>query len=149
LEIAETGKITSTIDLNDGLEKCSREIAQINNIDVRIFRHKIPISPAAEEVARKLEMDSKELAFSFGGDLNIMMTYRPQHSEVIRKAVEKSDKKLFEIGAVSRGRGEVLVEYSNDTSEKPTYKNKIRKSSYEHFVTRPLYIDDFWKKVVF
>ena len=145
-QIADTGRITSTIDLNDGLEKCSKEIAELNDVDIVLYGNKLPISHCAREVAGKLGIKPESFALSFGGDLNIMMTFEPKYFEIVKKAVKRGGKRLFKIGEVRSGSGDVLIGEEQNGS---VYETRLlEKSSYEHFVTGPLYKERLWRKVL-
>ncbi len=99
--LAETGVVTSMIDLSDGLQKDIGEICGASGVGARIYAEQLPISEAAREACRSLQIDPVSLAFSGGEDYELLFTFSPDKLSWLKDLWESQmGQKLLVLGEI-------------------------------------------------
>lgn len=112
--LKETHKITSMIDISDGLLIDLTHICDESNVGARIYVDKIPLSRALTSTAKKLGMNPMDFALRGGEDYVMLFTAPPDIKT-----------KAFRIGEIIP-KGRFLVDVSGR-------KRHFKPEGYEHF----------------
>ena len=115
-------KITSMIDISDGLLIDLTHICDQSRVGAIIYRDKIPVSGELEKTAKNLKKDPLKFALKGGEDYVLLFTAPRRY---------KTD--AFKIGEIIR-RGRFIVD---SKGRKTTFKPE----GYEHFVTTQVQSD--------
>lgn len=133
--IAKIKKVTSCIDLNDGLERGLKELARAGKLKIDIDEDSLPVSEVGLRVAKKLNMKPSNIALNFSGDLNLLITYEERDFDKIDEVVRKFKERLYTIGrVVSMGN---LVTMNGF---------EMKSSGFKHFKTGDLFDPSTWPK---
>lgn len=89
------------IDISDGLLVDLCKLTKESGVGALIYEEKIPIHPAVQKFSEFIKIDPLKFAFGIGGDWKIIFTIDPEKWERIKKASEKVDLKIFEIGKIT------------------------------------------------
>ncbi|MBI4653782.1 MAG: thiamine-phosphate kinase [Nitrospirae bacterium] len=110
----QTNKITSMIDISDGLLIDLSHICDESNVGARIYMDKIPLSRGLVETTKKLGMDPMNFALKGGEDYALLFTAKPDIKTT-----------AFKIGEIIP-KGRFIVDTNG--REKP-----LKPEGYEHF----------------
>ncbi|NLP36587.1 MAG: thiamine-phosphate kinase [Firmicutes bacterium] len=100
--LAESGVVTSAIDLSDGLLKDIREILEHSRCGALLEAEKIPLHPAAAEVGAAMGKPALELALNGGEDYELLCTVRAADFLELAKAYEaRFSQPLYALGRIS------------------------------------------------
>ncbi|NLM52266.1 MAG: thiamine-phosphate kinase [Firmicutes bacterium] len=103
--LAQTGMVTSAIDLSDGLLKDILEVLEQNKCGVLLEAEKIPIHPAAVKVAASLAKPAWELALNGGEDYELLCTVKAAHFAELTRAYEaRFAQPLYALGRLTAER---------------------------------------------
>lgn len=78
LILSKSGAVTSCIDLSDGLAEAARAVCKAGHVGMDIQMEFIPEGEGVERVCDALSMDKKELTLYWGGDYELMFTFRKE-----------------------------------------------------------------------
>lgn len=92
-------KITSMIDVSDGLSSDLHHICEESNKGALIYAEKIPISQRIMEVCRPLKIPPLNLALSSGEEYELLFTLSPKEDEKLKK-ITKGKFKISLIGEI-------------------------------------------------
>ncbi len=112
--LKDTHKITSMIDISDGLLIDLSHICDESNVGARVYVDKIPLSRALTSTAKKLGMNPMDFALRGGEDYVMLFTAPPDIKT-----------KAFRIGEIIP-KGRFLVDVSGR-------KTHFKPEGYEHF----------------
>ncbi len=115
---------TAAMDLSDGIYSSISQLKKITGLGFLIDFSKIPVSPLAKKVNEELGISIEELTLNYGGDYELLFTIPPEKWITLKKASEKNNFKLTEIGRVKKGRNLLL---------KDGKEHEIKERGYEHF----------------
>lgn len=74
--ISQSGAATSCMDLSDGFAVAAREICAASGVGMEIHEEFLPIGGDVDAVADALGMDRRDLVLYWGGDYELMFTFR-------------------------------------------------------------------------
>src|SRR5215472_1864283 len=74
LKLADTRKVTSSIDSSDGLAWSLHEIARLGEVNIALDR--IPVAPQAQSYARAMGLDPIDLAMFGGEEYELVVTIK-------------------------------------------------------------------------
>ncbi len=87
LALAESGMVTSMIDVSDGVIADLGHIADASGVGYRIELGKFPLDEGFRALARKLHQNPNELMAAGGEDYELLFTVRPAHADEFEKKV--------------------------------------------------------------
>lgn len=88
--IARQQQATAMIDLSDGLSSDIGHICEESHVGVRLWAERLPISPAARQVARLAGKAAWEWALGGGEDYELCFTALPGAGAALAKAVQQA-----------------------------------------------------------
>ncbi len=123
LAAVETGGITSGMDLSDGMIELLYTIRERNGLGSTIYEDWISITPEMEEVAKVLNIRPGLLALEAGYDtpLSHGYTVSPEKWDLVSKAFEENDAKIYKIGTVEKDSQILLQTVKNESKPIPAF----------------------------
>ena len=128
LRLAQSGQVTSAIDLTDGLAANLWHLARESKVKLIVDRAEIPVHPLVEKFAAHRGRDVDDFVLYGGEDFELLFTVRPQGWERVRRALKRVGTRVTQIGRVAEGRG-VFIQRNGKTLPLPD-------RGYEHFKTK-------------
>ncbi|MBI4639282.1 MAG: thiamine-phosphate kinase, partial [Candidatus Tectomicrobia bacterium] len=121
-------KITSLIDLSDGLSSDLRHICDESGVGANLFSWKIPITQETQEVAKALGHDPLFYALSGGEDYELCFTTKKgaAKQKIIAEFQKKFGLLLTSVGEILEGKEVLLVQ--EDRQEIP-----LHAQGFDHF----------------
>lgn len=74
--LSESGAVTSCMDLSDGLAVAARAVCEASGVGMELQAEFIPAGDDVDETASALGMDRRDLILYWGGDYELMFTFR-------------------------------------------------------------------------
>lgn len=87
--LAASKKVTSMIDVSDGLSSDVLHICKRSNIGVILYEDRLPVSATAQKVARQLREDPLKLVLSGGEDYELLFTTQPKYVDSLMEEVQR------------------------------------------------------------
>lgn len=106
------GVASAVNDISDGLALEVKEIAEASGVGAVIYGHKIPVSEAAEAVAKFLKWDPLQWALGGGEDYELVFAFSPKNQRKLKELIQKGIP-IVVIGEITAQKGEVYVEFSD------------------------------------
>ena len=104
IKLAESGAVTSCIDLSDGLATAASEICERSHAGMVIEWEFLPIGENVEDICMSLRKDARDAVLRWGGEYELLFTFNKDNIEKIyRQGVPFSI-----IGTVDNGREAML-----------------------------------------
>jgi thiamine-monophosphate kinase len=125
--IARRRQATAMIDLSDGLSSDVGHICQRSGVGVRLWAARLPISPAARQVAGAAGRPLWQLALEGGEDYELCFTAPPAAAEELAAAVEE------ETGTLVTIIGEILAEEARWLVREDGTEVPLQARGWEHF----------------
>lgn len=123
--LVKTLKISSMIDISDGLSSELFHLTEENNLGAMIYEEKIPISPNCTKASNLLKRSPLLWALSSGEEYELLFTIRRKERAKLEKINEKV--KVSVIGEMlEKKEGVFLMERSGK-------KRKLAKTGFTHF----------------
>ncbi|MCJ7497026.1 MAG: thiamine-phosphate kinase [candidate division Zixibacteria bacterium] len=119
-------KVTSMIDISDGLSSDLYHICEESNKGALIYAEKIPISQKTKRVCKSLNISPLSLALSSGEEYELLFTLSPEEQEKLRK-ITQGKFKVSSIGEIKRKEEGVKIK------EKDGEIKDLKKTGYTHF----------------
>ncbi len=124
---ADTGHVTSMIDISDGLSSDLSHIVKASGTGARIYADKLPISPALKKFSSLYSFNSTDYALMGGEDYTLLFTVSPEQTREVTEAFgEGFHKEIYPIGDITDSGKIELVSGSGKTSE-------LKPSGWDHF----------------
>lgn len=73
--LSKTGKVTSCIDLSDGLATAANTICKMSHVGMDIQAEFLPEGPDVDEIAETLKLSKNDLMLKWGGEYELMFTF--------------------------------------------------------------------------
>ena len=100
IKLAESGAVTSCIDLSDGLATAAAEICTRSHAGMILEWEFLPIGENVEEICNLLRKDVHDAVLRWGGEYELLFTFKKERIEdIYRQGVPFSI-----IGTVDNGR---------------------------------------------
>lgn len=100
--LARSGKVTSMIDVSDGLAGDLFHICESSGKGAEIEAASLPISPAVSEIARAADADSLQWVLSGGEDYELLFTADPKSVSHLRKMLmDETGTSCTQIGKIT------------------------------------------------
>ncbi|HIC92369.1 MAG TPA: thiamine-phosphate kinase [Syntrophaceae bacterium] len=133
--LADSGLVTSMIDISDGLALSLAELAKSSGVGFEIYKDEVPVLSDGIRNAEgfdlsKLGFDLRELAFYYGGDYELLFTMdikRVRKDEDLLKRIKKEVKMSIIGKVVSSGEG---IYFKTEGGKK---KEMMEMRGYRHF----------------
>lgn len=125
-------RVTSMIDISDGLIQDLHHICQAGKVGARIDENRLPLSSALEQTARANHLKHNKLALSGGEDYELLFTLNPHDVNKLIRQFTNSFSPLTMIGEIqSRSSGITLVRKNgrNETITEPMGFNHFKINS--------------------
>ena len=116
-QFAESGAVTSCIDISDGLSTSTHLLAEASNAGFAVEHDSVPFVAGLNE-------KEKHLALHYGGDFELLFTMRPDKLDQILNR-EYPDCQVTKIGYVT---DDISVSLVKDDASEP-----LQNKGYEHF----------------
>lgn len=84
--LSKTGKITSCIDLSDGVATAANTICRMSHVGMDIEAEFLPEGPDVDEVASILKMSKTDLMLKWGGEYELLFTFDKKDLEELNKS---------------------------------------------------------------
>jgi thiamine-monophosphate kinase len=128
--IANSGVVTSMIDISDGLALSLVELAQSSNVGAELYEDNVPMLSEeirGDERLNISQRECRELAFYYGGDYELLFTIAPQalEDEATMHRL-KRDVNMSIIGEIRPPEEEIYF-------KKGGAKEKMETKGYQHF----------------
>lgn len=85
MELSRCGKVTSCIDLSDGLATAANIICKQSHVGMEVVWEFIPIGEGVDEVSEMTQTDKKDMVLRWGGEYELMFTFAKEDINAIRK----------------------------------------------------------------
>ncbi len=137
IELADSGLVTSMIDISDGLALSLAELGKSSGVGFEIYEDKVPV--LRREIRKSLDLsklgfDLRELAFYYGGDYELLFT---MDRKGVRKDEEllkriKREVKMSIIGKVVPPEGGIYFK-TEEEGKKKEMMEMMEMRGYRHF----------------
>ena len=84
IALAETGKVTSCMDLSDGLSTALNTICRINGLGAAVEWDLIPRADGVDEAVEALGLSDEETVMDWGGEYELMFTFDRNDIDALR-----------------------------------------------------------------
>ncbi len=84
IELSGCGKVTSCIDLSDGLATAANTICEQSHVGMEIVYEFLPIDQDVDEVSERLRIPKKDLVLGWGGEYELMFTFPKSEIEALQ-----------------------------------------------------------------
>lgn len=85
MELSRCGKVTSCIDLSDGLATAANIICEQSHVGMEIVWEFIPEALDVEEVSEAARISKKDLMLNWGGEYELMFTFAKEDIDKLQK----------------------------------------------------------------
>ncbi len=121
-------KITSMLDLSDGLAGDLAHICQAGGVGARLCEDRLPRSPAFTNICAANKLSSDDLILGGGEDYELLFTSPPKDAKKISGLFRKAGSPVSHIGEITARPGEIVWVRSNG-------RESIlpRSQGYDHF----------------
>lgn len=107
--LSKTGKVTSCIDLSDGVATAANIICKMSHVGMDIEAEFLPEGPDVNEIAEELKLSKNDLMLKWGGEYELLFTFDKKDLEELNK----SGVYFSIIGIVTNDDGAYLCEEGN------------------------------------
>lgn len=121
-------KITSMIDISDGLVQDLGHICKSSKVGATLLNERLPKSSALKYVCHHNKLKFNEFTLSGGEDYELLFTTSPKDATKIARQFQKTDTPVTVIGEITPAEGELFLVQENGRHE------SLRKTKgYNHF----------------
>jgi len=85
MKLCGTGKVTSCIDLSDGLSSAANIICEQSRCGMEIIWEFLPISPDVDEICSATGKKDEDMVLNWGGEYELMFTFPKEEIEALQK----------------------------------------------------------------
>ena len=86
IKLASTGKVTSCIDLSDGLATAANTVCGQSGVGMEIVFDFLPVAEDVEDVCKKTGRSLKDMVIGWGGEYELLFTFRKEDVEVMQES---------------------------------------------------------------
>ncbi len=108
-----TAKITSMLDLSDGLAGDLTHICQAGEVGARLWEDRLPRSPAFINICAANKLSSAELILSGGEDYELLFTSPLKDAKKIPGLFKKAGSPVSQIGEITARPGKIVLVGNN------------------------------------
>jgi len=83
--LASSGMVTSCMDISDGLASSVHQLSASSGVSFKLVRERVPMDPDAASLMRDSEMGLDEVALYYGGDYQLLFTFRPEGERALKE----------------------------------------------------------------
>ncbi len=123
--LSKSGKVTSAIDVTDGLAANLWQISKESDVGLTIEHGKLPINKDAKKLVREEGFDLDEIILYGGEDFELLFTVKPNGWKELKKKFEEIGTRISKIGRVKGNEG-VTIRRNGKLEDLPD-------RGYEHF----------------
>lgn len=104
--IAQSGFVSTMIDLSDGLVSDLRHVCEASSVGAMIYHNHLPLSAELKAIAEINHFDPYELALSGGEDYRLLVTVPVNNIEPFQKIFERGDPcPVYLVGEITKELG--------------------------------------------
>ncbi|RCV63753.1 thiamine-monophosphate kinase [Methanophagales archaeon] len=128
ITIANSGVVTSMIDISDGLALSLAEIAKKNSVGAELYEDKVPV--LSDEIRSDLRLskrEQRELAYYFGGDYELLFTIDAgalENEEMMSELIKDVNMSVI---------GKIVPQSEGIYTKNDGAKEKVEIKGYQHF----------------
>ena len=127
LAIAASGLATAAIDVSDGFAADLGHLCEASGTGARIFADRVPVSPAARDVAADLGFDPLQAALRGGEDYELIVTCAAHDADALTEAVRRATgTPLTAVGEIDEAPGLRLVDLGGN-------ERRLDGTGWDHF----------------
>ena len=124
--LAETGLVSSMIDVSDGLATDLGHLTRASGLGAEIDIDQVPVSEEAAILAGRIEADPKDWALQGGEDYALIFTMPASVEKQLRETVrDRLDRSLYKIGRTVNEKGLYVLRGGR--------REPLQLSGFEHF----------------
>ncbi len=128
LWLGAAGGVTALMDLSDGLATDLAHVAEESGAGARVELERVPVAPAARQVAERLGGDALAWATGGGEDYELLVACNPAAFERLREGLARATgTPLTRVGEMTAGAGVTFVDAGG--------RERAVTPGFEHFVT--------------
>jgi thiamine-monophosphate kinase len=86
IKLAATGKVTSCIDLSDGLGTAANTVCQQSHVGMELIQEFLPEGPDVEYVSERTGTPIDDLLIGWGGEYELLFTFAKEDIDALHKA---------------------------------------------------------------
>ncbi|MGD9161848.1 MAG: thiamine-phosphate kinase [Desulfobacteraceae bacterium] len=125
--LAMSGKITSMIDISDGLSGDLSHICENSNVGVQIKEEMLPVCDAFDDVSKLSGKRKEDFILGESDDYELLFTCAPESIQAVKSILSEFDCPVTRIGdIVNQERGMTLI-------TKDSEQNVLLKKGWDHF----------------
>ena len=121
-------KITSMIDISDGLVQDLGHICNNSEVGAILHNKQLPISPALKYICNHNNLDSNDFVLAGGEDYELLFTTSPKDVTKIIRQFRKTDTPVTVIGEITSSKGELFLVH--ESGRRDSLRNT---KGYDHF----------------
>ncbi|MGH7392925.1 MAG: thiamine-phosphate kinase, partial [Candidatus Rokuibacteriota bacterium] len=128
--LAAAGGVTAMMDLSDGLATDLAHIADESGAGARVELERVPVAPAARQVAERAGADALAWATGGGEDYELLVVCDPAAFERLREGLPRATgTPLTRVGEMTAGAGVAFVDAGG--------RGRAVAPGFEHFASGP------------
>lgn len=105
IALSSTGKVTSCIDLSDGLATALNTVCSQSGCGANIIWQFLPEGPCVSEICDALDLSKEDLMLNWGGEYGLMFTFAKEDLE----SIQNSGVEFSMIGQITDDDGAYLI----------------------------------------
>ncbi|MDD3379098.1 MAG: thiamine-phosphate kinase [Candidatus Methanomethylophilaceae archaeon] len=86
LALSKSNAVTACMDLSDGLAEAAKSICKASHVGMDIQMDFIPEGEGVKDICKILDMDKKDLTLYWGGDYELLFTFKKEQIDSLYKA---------------------------------------------------------------
>ena len=85
VQLCDSGKVTSCIDLSDGLASAANIICEQSRCGMEIIWEFLPISPDVDDVCQQINGSDEDMVLNWGGEYELLFTFPKEDVEALQR----------------------------------------------------------------